>query len=145
MNLTYELEFSIYSSAALTSNTIMKKIQRRQLCRGRAIRHCLEESTLQSPQPASEFLFLHLFFWATEFLTQQRMIESKKYVPFKTLLSEEHYKKGHHSNYLMSNCRKHLLSIVPHREQQTSGRPIALRVTETHYSPPAGCIRVLCE
>lgn len=51
MNLTYELEFSIYSSAALTSNTIMKKIHRRQLRRGRAIRHCVEQSALQSLQP----------------------------------------------------------------------------------------------
>lgn len=29
----------------LTSKTIMMKIHRRQLCRGRAIRHCIEEST----------------------------------------------------------------------------------------------------
>lgn len=42
----------------LTSNTIMMKIHRRQLCRGRAIRHCVEERTTPSHQ-----LIIALFVW----------------------------------------------------------------------------------
>lgn len=40
----------------LTSKTIMMKIHRRQLCRGRAIRHCTQESTAPVHQ------FIALFF-----------------------------------------------------------------------------------
>lgn len=121
----------------------MKKIHRRQLCRGRAIRHCVEQSALQSPQPIiiiSIFTLVCLGNWISN--TAKNDWLRRKYVPFETLQSEKHKQKAHHSNYLMSNSRKYIFFTVPHKEQQTSGRPITLRVTESHYFPPAGCIRV---
>lgn len=43
----------------LTSNSIMRNIHRRQLCRGRAIKYCVEERTKRSQQ-----VIIALFVWA---------------------------------------------------------------------------------
>lgn len=51
--------WSHYWCDLLTSNTIARKTHRRQLCRGRAIIHCVEERTKTSQKPS-----VALFAWA---------------------------------------------------------------------------------